>query len=400
MGQEPNTLLNDQDVIDRIFDHIDNKSTDLGDGIWREPTDNYRSPERFARELQLLRRLPVPFCPSAALPESGSYVARTAAGTPLFAVRGEDGLVRVFRNACRHRGMQVAEGSGCKRVFVCPYHAWSYGLDGHLKYVPGADGFPGVDPQQHGLVPVTTQERGGLVFVTQDGELSEGVLEGMPDILSPDQKVFDKSEFTDNANWKLIAETSMEGYHIKSLHNRSFYPYGMDNVNVVETYGKNSRITFPFRRIEKLRDVPRDERRFEGMVTYVYQLFPNTHVSFLSDHSLMIILEPVTPSRTRYEIYRLSNADRPESQQSADKATRDADFIKKAGLQEDRDAACSIQASLASNANRHFTFGQFEKANAHFHQGLSELLKLLEDDESRQISDCGSSQALEPPFPK
>jgi phenylpropionate dioxygenase-like ring-hydroxylating dioxygenase large terminal subunit len=379
MGQRMPNLLNDQEVIDRIFDHVDNKSTDLGDDVWREPTENYRLVERFNAELALMKRLPVAFCPSAALPENGSYVARTAAGTPLIAVRGDDGVVRVFRNACRHRGMPVAEGTGCSRVFVCPYHAWSYGLDGRLKYIPGAEGFPGVDPEQHGLVPVTAQERGGLVFVTQEAPLSDGALDGLPDLLTPDQKVFDQSEFTDDANWKLIAETSMEGYHIKSLHNRSFYPYGMDNVNVVETYGTNSRITFPFRRIAKLRDIPREERRIEGMVTYVYQLFPNTHLSVLSDHSLLIILEPVTPSRTRYEIYRLSNADRDSTQVDTSKAQRDADFIKKAGLQEDRDAACSIQASLESEANSHLIFGQFEKAIVHFHRNLSGLLQRMED---------------------
>ena len=78
----------------------------------------------------------------------------------------------------------------------------------------------------------------------------------MPDLLAPEQQVFDASAFSDPTNWKLAAETSMEGYHIKALHNESFYPFGFDNLNVVETFGPNSRIIFPFRRIEKLRDVP------------------------------------------------------------------------------------------------------------------------------------------------
>ncbi len=101
----------------------------------REPVENYRSPERFAAELYLLRRHPTPFCPSATLPDVGSCVSREAAGTPLVAVRGADGEVNVFRNACRHRGTQVASGSGCAKAFVCGYHGWTYGLDGNLRQV-------------------------------------------------------------------------------------------------------------------------------------------------------------------------------------------------------------------------------------------------------------------------
>ncbi|MDT9110839.1 Rieske 2Fe-2S domain-containing protein, partial [Escherichia coli] len=89
----------------RILDHIDNETTDLGETCWREPVANYRSPARLDLELErVFRRTPTPFCPSAALLEPGSYVARDAAGVPLLAVRGVDGNVRVFRNACRHRG--------------------------------------------------------------------------------------------------------------------------------------------------------------------------------------------------------------------------------------------------------------------------------------------------------
>ena len=98
-------ILSDVEVIDRIFHHIDNKTTDLGDNDWQEPTSNYSCPDRFAREQALFKRLPLPFCPVAALPDVGSYVARLAAGVPIVAVRGEDGVIRAFRNACRHRGV-------------------------------------------------------------------------------------------------------------------------------------------------------------------------------------------------------------------------------------------------------------------------------------------------------
>ena len=370
-------LMGDAEVIQRVLDHADAKTTDLGDVVWREPAENYRAEERFAEEMELFKRLPMVFCPSAALPDIGSYVARTVAGVPLLAVRGEDGVVRAFHNVCRHRGTILAEGDGNARSLICRYHAWAYGLDGRLRYVPGEEGFPGLDRDTHGLVPVHAAEHGGLVFVTQKDPISTGALEGLPDLIAPGQIVFEYSSFTDDANWKLLLETSMEGYHIKALHNKSFYPYGFDNLNVVETYGSNSRIVFPFRRIEKLRDTPAGERRADGMLTYVYQLFPNTRLAILSNHYLLVILEPVTVSQSRWVIYRLRTPAAGESADDVEKSKRDAAFVKDNGVVEDREAACSIQRGLAGEGNSHFTFGRFEKAAVHFHRNLRAHLNKL-----------------------
>ncbi|TAJ34189.1 MAG: aromatic ring-hydroxylating dioxygenase subunit alpha, partial [Reyranella sp.] len=331
-------LLDDHALVDRILSHIDSKSTDKGSTVWREPAANYTSPERFAQELEVLRRVPMAFCPSAALPEPGSWIARTTVGTPLLVVRGTDGVARGFRNACRHRGMKLAEGEGCSKAFACPYHAWTYGLDGGLRHVPGEDGFPGLDKATHGLVPVTVHEKGGLIFVTQDAPLSDGALPDVPDLLPPDWVLFNKLEFDDKANWKLIGETSMEGYHIKALHNQSFYPYGYDNLNVVELHGRNSRIVFPFRRIEKLRSLPREEWgvQVQGRLTDVHQLFPNTHVSFLSSHAMLIILEPVSPTETHWVVYQLAPKIKHGKPLDIEQARRDASFVQDAGLTEDR----------------------------------------------------------------
>ncbi|NQX89738.1 MAG: aromatic ring-hydroxylating dioxygenase subunit alpha [Halioglobus sp.] len=366
-------LLSDTEVIDRIFDHIDAKSTDQGSNVWREPVDHYQSQERFDKEIRLLRRLPVPFCPSGALPKRGSYLTRMAAGRSILAVRGADGMVRAFFNVCRHRGMAVADGEGCTKSFVCPYHAWTYSLDGTLKHIPGHEGFPGINKEEHSLKPVVqAKEQGGIVFVAQEEPVSQGALGHMPNLLSSEQRLFDKSEFTDPANWKLVGETSMEGYHIKALHKESFYPYGYNNLNVIETFGPNARVVFPFRRIEKLRAKARHRWRLDGMVTDVYQLFPNAHLTVLSSHSLLIILEPVSPVRTRYEIFRIGNRGVP-----IEDSVKDASFVKDTGLQEDRNAAISMTQGLNSPANNFMTFGQYEEGAIHFHRHLDNLLNKL-----------------------
>ncbi|MEZ5652554.1 MAG: aromatic ring-hydroxylating dioxygenase subunit alpha [Burkholderiaceae bacterium] len=372
--------MSDEAVMQRVFAHVDAKSTDLGDEVWREPVHNYRSPGRFARETELMRHMPTVFCPSAMLPEPGSYFARTHAGMPLLAVRGEDRIVRVFHNACRHRGMMLAEGQGRVRGgFVCRYHAWAYGLDGGLKRVAGGlEGFPGLDPAEHGLTPVRAEERAGLVFVTPAERVSDGALAALPEIITGDQRLFDYDSFVDDANWKLLKEFSMEGYHIKSLHHETFYPYGYDNLNVIETFGPNSRITFPFKRIEKLRELSPGSRSIVGRVTYVTQIFPNARISILSNHYQMVILEPIDPSHTRWHVFRLTLPGETHDDESLARAKRDAGFVKDTGLLEDREAALSSQRALAGDGNSHFTFGLYEKAAVHFHRMLDGHLETLD----------------------
>ena len=368
-------LLDEGALAERIFQHIDAETTDLGESMWREPVSHYLSHERFEAECAVIRRHPTPFCPSAALPHQGSYLARVAAGNPIVVSRDDVGTVRAFINACRHRGMQVAEGSGCAKALSCPYHGWTYGLDGTLKGIPGQAGFPALDRDQHRLVEISAIERGGIIYVQQEGEIDPSTLEYALDYFSADQPLFEQKVLTDSANWKLLYETLMEGYHIKSLHRESFYPFGYDNLNVVETFGPHSRVVYPFQRIEQMRDVPPNERNLTGLVTSVYMLFPNASISVLSKHTNLVILEPISPSESRWVIYSLINTAPDGTLFSLEEAQRDAVFVNDSGQEEDRAAAAAIQQTLASGANSHFTFGHFEKAIVHFHEQLERALR-------------------------
>lgn len=367
-------LLDETALAERIFQHVDAGTTDLGDTVWREPVSHYLNQERFEAECALIRRYPTPFCPSAALPEQGSYLARMAAGNPIVVTRDSDGAVRAFLNACRHRGMQVAEGSGCAKALSCPYHGWTYGLDGSLKGIPGQSGFPELARSEHGLKAVSAIERGGIIYVQQEGDIDPRRFTHALDYFSPDQPLFDQKVLTDSANWKLLYETLMEGYHIKSLHRESFYPFGYDNLNVVETFGPHSRVVYPFQRIEQLREVPPNDRSLTGLVTSVYMLFPNASISVLSKHTNLVILEPVSPTESQWVIYSLINTDSDGKPFELEDAKRDAAFVNDSGQEEDRAAAAAIQQTLASGANSHLTFGHFEKAIVHFHQQLERAL--------------------------
>ena len=209
----------------------------------------------------------------------------------------------------------------------------------------------------------------------QEGEIDPSTLEYALDYFSADQPLFEQKVLTDSANWKLLYETLMEGYHIKSLHRESFYPFGYDNLNVVETFGPHSRVVYPFQRIEQMRDVPPNERNLTGLVTSVYMLFPNASISVLSKHTNLVILEPISPSESRWVIYSLINTAPDGTLFSLEEAQRDAVFVNDSGQEEDRAAAAAIQQTLASGANSHFTFGHFEKAIVHFHEQLERALQ-------------------------
>jgi phenylpropionate dioxygenase-like ring-hydroxylating dioxygenase large terminal subunit len=367
-------LLNDHELTERIFAHIANRSTDMGDEVWREPVSNYKSPARLDAEIErVLKRTPTPFCPSAALPENGSFISRDAAGVPIVVVRGEDGAVRAFQNVCRHRGMRVAGEQGCATKLVCGYHGWAYGLDGKLAFVPHEkDGFPGLDKSKLGLKQVHAVEHGGLIFVTQDGEPNTDAFANIPTLIGADQHVYSSGVRETPANWKIVMEGFLEGYHIKSTHPESFLPYGFDNLNVVEKFGRNTRVIFPFQRIEKLRNVPPEERRVSGYLTLVHHIFPNTLVITLSSHTVMLVLEPNGVANTNTHAYLLTNKGRDENALAA--AKKDGAFVSQTGAKEDRAMVMAIQHGMKGDANDAFTFGKFEAAIVHFHKNLAAAL--------------------------
>src|SRR3954463_10839750 len=89
-------------------------------------------------------------------PEAGDYQTLDFLGEQVLTLRGADGVVRSFHNVCRHRASRLADGSSgnCGHRLVCPYHAWSYGLDGTLRNIPPAQGLEALDKSRHGLVAV------------------------------------------------------------------------------------------------------------------------------------------------------------------------------------------------------------------------------------------------------
>jgi len=383
-------VADDVEIVRRILAHVDACTTDEGDA-WREPVENYLNPSLFAGELRLLRAMPSVFVPSATIPNPGDHVERTAFGVPLFAVRGRDQRARVFRNACRHRGFALVEGAGCSHAFVCRYHGWTYRLDGSLSHVPHADAFPDLDMSTRGLVEVASREIDGLIVIgpldsvdaglqTWADEAMGWLTDGSPwrDKLVPAERlVFAESTLRD-INWKVLVEQFLEGYHIRSTHKDTFFPVQYDDLNVVETFGPNSRITFPYRNIERLRDRPENTWTVGARVTYLYQLFPNVMLATFPDVISMVSIDPVDVDHSTVTVHSMVRPD------VAERASRDApsnlvgagSFIER-GLVEDNEMSAGVQRGLHAGANAFVEFGRHESAIGHFHGTLKERLARL-----------------------
>ena len=375
-------LADDRDIARRILAHIDAGTTDEG-AAWREPVGNYLDPTRFADELEMLRSYPSVYLPSAALPNPGDHVERVSFGVPLFAVRGRDGRARVFRNACRHRGMALVEGPGCAQALVCRYHGWTYRLDGTLSHVPHADAFPDLDMPTRGLVEVDSREVDGLIVIGPlgtPGPQAESALtalaDGSPwrDKLLPATRLVAVRPALRAMNWKVLVEQFLEGYHIRTTHKDTFYPIQYDDLNVVEPFGPNTRITFPYKNIERLRDRPESTWEVDHRVTYVYHLFPNVMVATFPNQLLVITVDPIDIDHTTVTIYAMVTPEVVQRASTDPEASQGARNLLNEGGIEDNEMSEGVQRGLHAGANTFVEFGTHESAIGHFHATLDDRL--------------------------
>ncbi|HZR96338.1 MAG TPA: aromatic ring-hydroxylating dioxygenase subunit alpha [Gaiellaceae bacterium] len=160
------------------------------------------------------------------LPEPGTYTTARVGRTPVLVTRARDGELRAFLNVCRHRGFPVAEGSGARETIQCPYHAWTYSLDGSLRSAPRSEELADFPREELGLCRVALDTWGPFVFVNTSREpepLAEA-LGSMPAQvaglgLDVDSLVFyTRWEAELNANWKVVCENFLECYHCQVAH--------------------------------------------------------------------------------------------------------------------------------------------------------------------------------------
>jgi phenylpropionate dioxygenase-like ring-hydroxylating dioxygenase large terminal subunit len=177
-------------------------------------------------------------------------------------------------------------------------------------------------------------------------------------------------------NWKVLAEQFLEGYHIRSTHKDTFYPLQYDDLTVVETFGPNSRIAFPYRNIERLRNRAENTWTTNARVTYLYQLFPNVMLATFPDFMVMVVLDPVDVDHTTVTTYSMASADVAD-RASATPPDSPAGSLVARGAVEDNEMSEGVQRGLHAGANEFLEFGRHESAIGHFHANLDERLARL-----------------------
>lgn len=352
----------------------------------RSPLARYLDAERYRREVEVIfRRHPVAVCPSASLQQPGDSLALDVAGIPLLLVRGEGGVLRAFVNACRHRGARLLPaGQVQQRVFVCPYHSWTYGLDGALRGRPHEADFPHAPARDCALAAVPAGEALGFVWVipraAAPGEAVRLDLGRYLGRFADDLRgwgydrwvPFHRRGFANAANWKIPFEGNLETYHFQYAHRNSISHLFFDNLLIADHDGPHHRLVLPKRSMTGLREQPESEWRIGPHANIIYFFFPATFILHEGDHANAFTVLPEAVDRSRV-IGTTLIPELPQTEKSRDYWNKNVASFWGA-LDEDFALGVSTQSTLASGANSELLFGAGEWCSEKFHADVEALL--------------------------
>jgi phenylpropionate dioxygenase-like ring-hydroxylating dioxygenase large terminal subunit len=357
----------------------------LGDGEGEIPISVYRDPARLARERErLFRQLPIPVAHANEVAPDGStkapVVVRELDGVSLLLTRGPDGGLRAFRNACRHRGVRLVREDCRAKAFVCPYHGWTYGIDGALSHVPHREAF-GCRFDDKNLVPARVEERHGLVWTSLDVGGPDvaahlGEIDGELASMGLENHVVGRRVVSEQrGNWKFLMEAFLEGYHIRMLHRATIGPFFLDARNQAERAGQHVR-TASARRIAREID---GEAAFRArplfdLATVSYMIFPATTLIQHPDWTSLIVVQPVATDRFVWSHTQLL-PEAPATESARAHFERSFALIEGSVFQaEDLVMCAEAQAGIETGANTVLTFGRLESPALWFHRAIDEAL--------------------------
>ena len=273
----------------RMVAHGTAGTTDMADAPLRNPASVYTDPARFAAERRILfGTLPLVAGLSGDVPNPGDRMLFDAAGPSILIMRGRDGVLRGFLNMCTHRGAKLVRADEAGRCghgarVTCPFHAWTYDLEGRLIGLPGAAGFPGVDKAERGLIAVPVAEWHGIIFVVpKAGDAAidvDGFLGDMGPVLASLElaraEPVRAGELRAATNWKFALDTYGEGYHFATLHASTIGQTHYNDIAVYDRFGRHHRVGFPDKSAGALAALP---ERAWPVTDYggVHYVFPNT----------------------------------------------------------------------------------------------------------------------------
>jgi len=307
-----------------------------------------------------------------------SFFTVDVIGEPVVVVRDKQGTLRAFSNVCRHRAGPIAQGSGCKNVFRCGYHGWTYTLDGRLIGTPDVEGVEFFDRSTMGMFPLRLETWEQLIFVNfdQNAEPLSAYLGKIPEQARGFQfeglQSVERRDYIIDCNWKVYVDNYLEGYHIPIAH-----PGLMREIDYAQyrtaTYRYYSQQFAPIRAMK-----PEDAgERFYPPGTSLQEalyfwIFPNLMLNVYPDNLSTNLIVPLSHDKTLtiFEWF-FHDAHSEKVRERIQRAVAFSDEVQ----QEDIDLCRSVQRGLNSST---YDRGRYsvkrENGVHHFHMLLSEFL--------------------------
>ena len=346
------------------------------------PAHVYTDPDYWQREkAAIFDRLPQIICPSALVPDAGMAVPHDATGRPLLVTRDAQGTAHVFLNVCRHRGTRLVEGSEvqCTKKLVCPYHAWTYSVDGRLLALPRPDTFPDLDKSSMGLVELPSLETGGLIWFcpkeeTADFSYARKLGEDFDALGMGEHVLFRRKTHEVKGNWKLIMDAFLESYHVTRLHAQTIGPFFKDGVTSGDMVGPHARSAVG--RLEEMDGVDlTDMAQLRRVVTFAYQMLPGALIIPSPDYINLMVMMPQSHELTLVEDFMLI-PEHPSTDKARDHWERSWALLDGGVFaSEDFRAAELGQQGLATGVVPELTLGTMEGGIRRYHETVEEALR-------------------------
>jgi phenylpropionate dioxygenase-like ring-hydroxylating dioxygenase large terminal subunit len=343
---------------------------------------------RFEAEHEhLFRRLPLCVGHVDQLAEPGAVLAVDLCGMPLLMARGADRVLRVFLNVCRHRGARLIaqQGEVCRRRnFVCPYHAWTYRLDGSLAGLPRAEAFPDLDRHLLGLRELPSTIRHGLIWAkldpASDGSLDIASYLGELDrdlnaIGLAHHRFYRQHAVRRATNWKLIVDAFLEVYHVRRLHSATLGPFFAGGVSVSDAAGHHLRFLAARDTTLEIRTLPPESWSPQRHATLVHFVFPNSIFVYHPDYISHLGMYPDAADQTLF-VHTMLIPEMPTEQKAEDHWRRSFELIDTNVFNSEDLVMCEqIQRGLRSGANEALIVGRLEQNLCRFHASIEAALE-------------------------
>mgnify|MGYP001557269780 CR=1 FL=1 len=366
----------------RILKMIETDAVDYSDESWECDIGRFVDKERFEIEKQkfFLER-PQLIAYSADIPEPGDYYATDIVGRPILLTRDKDGKAHAFLNACRHRGVKLAEGCGHAKGFTCPYHGWTFANDGKLLSVPSRMAFEESQLKDRNLIELPLAEELGFILVHPQ----PGAHVDFDEFMGPMKAHLAGYHFENlrlvheyrapaRINWKHAVDGGVEGYHVPYLHPRSVGPMTLSNAFLNLDFGMHQGLVSVSPEIVKLKDMPESEWPEYCHFSVSNAIFPNTVVGAGELMAFFQRSEPGDEPGVCNYVFRTYGWDRNAPAEIRERDKKMAEMLLKVALEEDMATQVSSQIMMEQGAVPSVVFGKREQNIMHMHKNYDRLL--------------------------